>query len=71
MVNICAALQAIAGYVVVDLPSLFNDYVLALLEAADEVLLVGSMDIPSIKNLKIGMQALDLQAIAGPKIRWC
>ena len=27
------------------------------------------MDIPSIKNLKIGMQTLDLQAIAGPKLR--
>ena len=27
------------------------------------------MDIPSIKNLKIGMQTLDLQAIAGPKLK--
>ena len=69
MVNICAALQAVAGHVIVDLPSLFNDYVLAMLEAADEVLLVGSMDIPSIKNLKIGIQSLDLNAIAGPKLR--
>ena len=69
MVNICAALQAIAGHVVVDMPSVFDDYVLALLEAADDVLLVGSMDIPSIKNLKIGMQTLDLQAVAGPKLR--
>ncbi len=69
MVNICAALQAIAGHVVIDLPSVFNEYVLAIIEASDEVLLVGSMDIPSIKNLKIGMQQLDLQAIAGPKLR--
>jgi pilus assembly protein CpaE len=69
MVNICAAFQAIAGHVVVDLPSVFNDYVLALIEASDEVLLVGSMDIPSIKNLKIGMQTLDLQAVAGPKLK--
>jgi len=57
------------GHVIVDLPSVFNDYVLALVEAADEVLLVGSMDIPSIKNLKIGMQQLDLQAVAGPKLK--
>jgi pilus assembly protein CpaE len=69
MVNICGALQAMAGHVIVDLPSVFNDYVLALVEAADEVLLVGSMDIPSIKNLKIGMQTLDLNAIAGSKLR--
>jgi len=69
MVNICASLQAIAGHVVIDLPSVFNDYVLAIIEASDHVLLVGSMDIPSIKNLKIGMQQLDLQAVAGPKLK--
>src|SRR3954462_10903612 len=69
MVNIFAPLQSIVGHVVVDLPSVFNDYVLALIEASDDVLLVGSMDIPSIKNLKIGMQTLDLQAIAGPKLK--
>jgi len=69
MVNICAALQQVAGHVVVDLPSLQNEYVLALIEAADEVLLVGSMDIPSIKNIKIGMQSLDLNSIAGSKIK--
>jgi pilus assembly protein CpaE len=69
MVNICAAFQSIAGHVVIDLPSVFNDYALAVIEASDDVLLVGSMDIPSIKNLKIGMQTLDLQAIAGPKLK--
>jgi pilus assembly protein CpaE len=69
MVNICAALQQVSGHVVVDLPSQQSDYVLALIEAADEVLLVGSMDIPSIKNLKIGMQTLDLNAVAGSKLR--
>lgn len=69
MVNICAALQQVAGHVIIDLPSVFNDYVLAIIEASDDVLLVGSMDIPSIKNLKIGMQQLDLQAVAGPKLK--
>jgi pilus assembly protein CpaE len=69
MVNICAAYQQTAGHVIVDLPAQQSDYVLALIEAADDVLLVGSMDIPSIKNLKIGMQTLDLNAIAGPKLK--
>jgi pilus assembly protein CpaE len=69
MTNICTALQAIAGYVIIDLPATFSDSVLAVIEASDEVLLVGSMDIPSIKNLKIGMQQLDLQAVAGPKLK--
>ena len=69
MTAVCGGLQAISGYVVVDTPTSFDDTTLGLLEAADDVLLVGSMDIPSVKNLKIGMQALDLVAIAGPKLR--
>lgn len=69
MTAVCQGLQAISGFVVVDVPTSFDDTTLAMLEAADEVLLVASMDIPSVKNLKIGMQALDLMAIAGPKLK--
>lgn len=69
MVNLCSALQTLCGHVIVDLPTQFDEYVLAVVDAADEVLLIGSMDIPSVKNLKIGVQALDLAAIAGPKLR--
>ena len=69
LVGVCAALQGFCGQVVVDTPTVFDDSILALLESADEILLVGGMDIPSVKNLKIGMQALDLAAIAGPKLR--
>src|SRR5262249_48713935 len=56
-------------YVVIDLPPHFDDVVVALLEEADDVILVASMDIPSIKNLKVGIQTLDLLALAGSKIR--
>jgi pilus assembly protein CpaE len=69
IVAVCGALQMMCAHVVVDLPTQFDPYVLALVDAADEVLLVGSMDIPSVKNLKIGVQALDLEAIAGSKLR--
>lgn len=69
MTAVCEALQGISGFVVVDVPTSFDDTTLAMLEAADDVLLVASMDIPSVKNLKIGMQALDLMAIAGPKLK--
>ncbi|GMU78483.1 MAG: hypothetical protein AMXMBFR46_12780 [Acidimicrobiia bacterium] len=69
MTGVCAALATISEWVVVDVPTSFDDTTLALLEAADDVLLVASMDIPSVKNLKIGMQALDLMAVAGPKLR--
>ena len=69
LVGVCGALQSMCGYVIVDTATQFDDAALALIEAADELLLVGSLDIPSVKNLKIGIQALDLVGIAGPKIR--
>ncbi|HEV2308941.1 MAG TPA: P-loop NTPase [Acidimicrobiia bacterium] len=69
IVSVCQTLQAACGFVVADLAPLLDDLTVALIEAADVVLLIGGMDIPSVKNLKIGIQALDLHAIAGPKLR--
>ena len=69
MLAIIDSMRQFCGTIVVDMPPHFDDLVLALLEIADEVLLVASMDIPSIKNLKVGMQTLDLLALAGPKLR--
>jgi pilus assembly protein CpaE len=68
MASLCNEMRSLFGYVIVDLPAQFDEYVLAVVDLADDVLLVGSMDIPSVKNLKIGIQALDLAAIAGPKM---
>ena len=45
---------ASAAYVVVDTPAQFNDVVLALIEHSDDVVLVAGMDIPNIKNIKLG-----------------
>jgi pilus assembly protein CpaE len=68
LIGVCSALQSLCGYVVVDTATQFDESTLALVEAADDVVLVGTMDIPSVKNLKIGIQALDLVGIAGPKL---
>jgi len=69
IVSVCQTLQQTCAHVIADLPPQIDDVTVALIEAADVVLLIGGMDIPSVKNLKIGMQALDLHAIAGPKLR--
>jgi pilus assembly protein CpaE len=61
-------LQRMYDYIVVDMPPHFDDVVVALLLEADAVLLVASMDIPSIKNLKVGIQTLDLLSLAGNKL---
>jgi pilus assembly protein CpaE len=69
MVGIVRMLRRMYDFVVVDMPPHFDDLVLALIEEADTVLLVASMDIPSIKNLKVGIQTLDLLALAGDKLK--
>jgi len=69
MIGIVMLLRTMFDYIVIDLPPHFDDVVVALLEEADDVLLVASMDIPSIKNLKVGIQTLDLLAVAGSKLR--
>lgn len=60
MVSIVEMLRTFCGYVIVDTPAYFNDVVLGLVEASDRVLLVAGMDIPNIKNVKIGLQTLRL-----------
>jgi len=60
MVAIVEMLRSFCGYVIVDTPAYFNDVVLGLVEASDRVLLVAGMDIPNIKNVKIGLQTLRL-----------
>jgi pilus assembly protein CpaE len=69
MLGIVRMLRTTCGFVIVDMPPHFDDVVLALLEEADDVLLVASMDIPSIKNLKVGIQTLGLLDLAGSKLR--
>ncbi len=60
MASIVDLLRSFCAFVIVDTPAYFNDVVLGLLETSDEVLLVAGMDIPNIKNVKIGLQTLRL-----------
>lgn len=69
MVRIVEMLTSFAEYVVVDTPAYFNDVVLGLIEVSDEVLLVAGMDIPNIKNVKIGLQTLRLLNTPMSKLR--
>jgi pilus assembly protein CpaE len=60
MVTIVEMLRSFCSFVVVDTPAYFNDVVLGLVEVSDRVLLVAGMDIPNVKNVKIGLQTLRL-----------
>ena len=61
-------LSKISDYVVIDTPSGFSDNVLSLLDEIDYICMVSSMDVPSIKNLKITLQVLDQLSFPKEKI---
>jgi len=67
--RIVDVLRSFCSFVVVDTPAYFNDVVLALIEQSDDVLLVAGLDIPNIKNVKIGLQTLRLLGTPTEKLR--
>jgi pilus assembly protein CpaE len=69
MVRIVEVLRTFCSHVIIDTPAYFNDVVLGLIEISDDVLLVAGMDIPNIKNVKIGLQTLRLLNTPMSKLR--
>jgi pilus assembly protein CpaE len=69
MVRIVEVLRTFCSFVILDTPAYFNDVVLGLIEISDDVLLVAGMDIPNIKNVKIGLQTLRLLNTPMEKLR--
>ncbi|MGZ0218607.1 MAG: AAA family ATPase [Acidimicrobiales bacterium] len=69
LIQIVDVLRSFCSYVIIDTPAYFNDVVLGMIEVSDDVLLVAGMDIPSVKNLKIGLQTLRLLNTPVEKLR--
>lgn len=57
--KILNTLSKISDYVVIDTPSAFSDDVLSILENTDYLCVVASMEVPSIKNLKLTLELLE------------
>ena len=68
MARLIDLVRTFAGHVIIDLPAIFNDVVLNVLEASDQMLLVAGLDIPNIKNVKIGLATLGLLNIPNENI---
>ncbi len=66
--GIISAARRFAGHVIIDLPAIFNEVVLSSLELSDDIVLVAGLDIPNIKNLKIGLSTLSLLSIPDEKL---
>jgi len=61
-------LRNMFDYIVIDTPPAFTDHVLAALDSSDLLLLLATLDIPALKNLKLTLETLDL--LNFPRERW-
>ena len=59
VVSILKLLRSSFAYVVIDTPAAFSDQVLAAFDESDRIALLATLDVPSIKNLKLTMQAME------------
>ena len=52
-------------YVIVDTPPSFTEHVLAAIDLSDSLILIATLDIPAVKNLRVAIDTLDM--IGSPK----
>jgi pilus assembly protein CpaE len=62
-------LRTVYQYVIVDTAPSFNEAMLATLDEADQVLVVSSLDLPTIKNVKLCLEIMDSLAYGGEKVK--
>lgn len=62
------ALRSMVDFIVVDTSGAFDDYALTALDRSDRIILVGTLDIPSLKALK--QASSTLQILNFPQSKW-
>jgi pilus assembly protein CpaE len=62
------ALKRMVDFVVVDTSGVFDDHALCALDRSERIILVGTLDIPSLKALKLATSTLEL--LNFPKSKW-
>ncbi len=60
VVEVLRLLRGMFDVVVVDTPASFSDHVLAAFDESDRVVLLATLEIPALKNLRLTLQTLDL-----------
>ena len=58
--DLLAVLKRMYDVVVVDSPPAFTDHVLAAFDQSDHFVLLATLDIPAVKNLKLTLETLDM-----------
>jgi pilus assembly protein CpaE len=58
--KVLSLLKANFDFVVVDTSPAFDEFVLQAFDETDEILLVSTLDVPTLKNVKVAVETLDL-----------
>lgn len=66
--NVIDVLRTMYSFIVLDTPPSFAEVTLRSFEKADSYILVTTLDLPSLKNIKVAMETLD--ALGYPRSRW-
>lgn len=69
LANIIKTMRASYKYVIIDTVPSFNDAMLTVLDAADQVLVVSAMDLPTIKNVKLCLEIMETLGYTDEKIK--
>jgi pilus assembly protein CpaE len=57
--TILRLLRSSFGYVVVDTPTVLSEHVMAAFDESDAIVMLATLDVPSIKNLKLTLQTME------------
>lgn len=63
--KILGVLKQNYDYIVIDTPHIFHDTTLMAMDLCHQILLVVSLDLPTIKNVKLGLEVLDSLHLKG------
>jgi pilus assembly protein CpaE len=67
--KLLSIMREMFDFVIVDTPPAFTDQVLAAFDASDLAILLATLDIPALKNLKLSLETLELLNYPKDKIR--
>lgn len=70
LMRVVDVLRTMSSIVVVDTSATFGDLTLALLQAADDVLLVAGLDVTSLKNVRLGLQTMGVLGVPFSRMRF-
>jgi pilus assembly protein CpaE len=62
-------MRAMFQYVIIDTAPLLNDVMLSILKSSDTILIISSLDLPAIKNVKLCLEMMESQKYSHDKVK--